>query len=296
MSDFTPTDLRGFIAVANSGHLTETAERLGVPQPTLTRRIRRVETALKADLFDRSGRRLTLNTRGKAFLPHAISMLEELANGSAKVARLMDPEWGTIRLDFMHSLGTWMVPDLIRDYRARHRHVDFRMHQGAARMLIDRVLNDASDLALVGPRPEEAGTELGWHQLKLQRLALAVPDGHPLAEPGPVPIDLRQAKDENFIGMFPGYGTRLLLDRICADLGFTPALVFESMELTTVAGLVSAGLGVALLPLDDPYLAPVGIVLRPLDPPAHRELGLVWRAGAEPAPPVDLFRRFVVDS
>ncbi|WP_080796272.1 LysR family transcriptional regulator [Corynebacterium pacaense] len=294
MSDFTPTDLRGFIAVAASGHLTDTADALGVPQPTLTRRIRRVEAAVGADLFDRGGRRLSLNARGRAFLPHAVRMLDELADGSAKVARLMDPERGTVRLDFMHSLGTWMVPDLLRDYRARHRLVDFRLHQGAAQVLIDRVLDDASDLALVGPRPEEAGTELGWHQLRLQRLALAVPEGHRLAEPGAVPIDLREASEENFIGMFPGYGTRLLLDRISADLGFTPTLVFESMELTTVAGLVSAGLGVALLPLDDPYLAPVGLVLRPLDPPAHRELGLVWRAGAEPAPPVDLFRQFVM--
>ncbi|WP_460490666.1 LysR substrate-binding domain-containing protein, partial [Corynebacterium nasicanis] len=132
---------------------------------------------------------------------------------------------------------------------------------------------------------------LGWHQLELQRLALAVPEGHRLAVDAPV--DMREAAGEPFIGMLPGYGTRLLLDRIAGDLGFSPHLVFESMELTTVAGLVSAGLGVALLPLDDPYLAPRGIVLRPLDPPQHRELGLVWRAGVQEAPPVDQFRRFV---
>ena len=291
MSEFTPTDLRGFIAVAESGHLTDTAATLAVPQPTLTRRIRRIERALGADLFDRAGRRMTLNTRGRAFLPHARAMVTELADGTAKVARLMDPERGTVRLDFMHSLGTWMVPDLLRDYRALHPGVDFQLHQGAARVLIERVLADAADVALVGPRPAEAGGTLGWHQLELQRLALAVPEGHRLAGEGPV--DLRAAAEEPFIGMLPGYGTRMLLDRIAADLDITPHLVFESMELTTVVGLVSAGLGVALLPLDDPYLAPQGIVLRPLDPPQHRELGLVWRAGAQEAPPVDQFRRFV---
>ncbi|MDO5669276.1 MAG: LysR family transcriptional regulator [Corynebacterium sp.] len=292
MYDASAADLRGFVAVAESGHLTETAQALGIPQPTLSRRIRRVETVVGAELFDRLSRRLVLNARGRAYLPHARSALTELAEGRAKVARLMDPESGTVRLDFMHSLGTWMVPDLLRDYRALHPGVDFQLHQGASRALIDRVLADATDVALVGPRPAEAGGTLGWHQLELQRLALAVPEGHRLAGQGP--IDLREAAAEPFIGMLPGYGTRMLLDRIAADLDFTPQLVFESMELTTVVGLVSAGLGVALLPLDDPYLAPQGIVLRPLDPPQHRELGLVWRAGAQEAPPVDQFRRFVM--
>lgn len=295
MSDSTVVDLRGFIAVAESGHLTESAAALGIPQPTLTRRIRRVETAVGASLFDRAGRRLVLNSRGRAYLPHVRAALAELAEGRSRVARLMDPDRGTVRLDFMHSLGTWMVPDLLRDYRALHPAVDVQLHQGAARVLIDRVLTDAADVALVGPRPTESegeGAVLGWHQLELQRLALAVPEGHPLA--ADTPVSLREAAGEPFIGMLPGYGTRMLLDRIAADLGFTPDLVFESMELTTVAGLVSAGLGVALLPLDDPYLAPRGIVLRPLDPPQHRELGLVWRAGAQEAPPVDQFRRFVI--
>lgn len=292
MNDMSSVDLQGFIAVAESGHLTGSAVDLGVPQPTLTRRIRRVENTVGADLFDRVGRQMVLNVRGRAYLPHARAVLAELELGRTKVARLMDPERGTVRLDFMHSLGTWLVPDLLRDYRADHPGVDFHLHQGAARALVERVLADAADIALVGPRPPEAGGILGWHQLELQRLALAVPEGHRLAGEGPV--DLREAADEPFVGMLPGYGTRLLLDRIAADLGFSPDLVFESMELTTVAGLVSAGLGVALLPLDDPYLAPVGIVLRPLDPPRHRELGLVWRAGAAEAPPVDQFRRFVM--
>jgi len=295
MSPLTTSDLRGFIAVAEIGHLTESAAALGIPQPTLTRRVRRVEEAVGADLFDRVGRRLVLNGRGRAYLPHARAGLRELAEGRTKVARLMDPERGTVRLDFMHSLGTWMVPDLLRDYRALHPHVDVQLHQGAARVLIDRVLADAADIALVGPRPGEsvgADAVLAWHELELQRLALAVPEGHRLAGEGPV--SLREAAEEPFIGMLPGYGTRMLLDRLTGELGFSPHLVFESMELTTVAGLVSAGLGVALLPLDDPYLAPRSIVLRPLDPPAHRELGMVWRAGAQEAPPVDQFRRFVM--
>ncbi|MEZ2190560.1 LysR family transcriptional regulator [Corynebacterium sp. CCM 9204] len=288
-------DVDAFIKLADSGHLTATAETLGIPQPTLSRRIARLERELGTDLFDRAGRTLTLNTRGRAFLGHARRISAGFAAARTDMERLMDPEYGTVRIDFMHSLGTWLVPGLLRAYRAEHAGVHFELHQGAARHLVERVLSDATDLALVGPRPEESlgdGAELGWLCLHSQPLALAIPEGHRLAaSTGPLPLSA--AAEEPFIGMRPGYGTRQLLDELTARAGFRPDVVFESMELSTVAGLVSAGLGVALLPMDDPYLAPAGLLLRPLDPPTHRELGLVWRAAASPAPPVDRFREFV---
>ncbi|MBV7294257.1 LysR family transcriptional regulator [Corynebacterium sp. TAE3-ERU16] len=288
-------DVDAFIRLAESGHLTATAEELGIPQPTLSRRIARLEEDLGTNLFDRAGRTLTLNTRGRAFLGHARRISAGFTAARTDMERLMDPERGTVRIDFMHSLGTWLVPGLLRAYRAEHAGVQFELHQGAARQLVERVLRDDADLALVGPRPGESrgdGAALGWLRLHRQPLALAVPEGHRLAaENGPVPLSA--AAGEPFIGMRAGYGTRQLLEELTTGAGFRPNLVFESMELSTVAGLVSAGLGVALLPMNDPYLAPAGLLLRPLDPPAYRELGVVWRTAAAPAPPVDRFRGFI---
>lgn len=281
-------DVRGVVAVADHGLVGAAADALGLSQPALTRRVQRVEADLGASLFQRSGRRLRLNSRGRAFVEQARRMLNAEAAARDAVARLMDPERGTVRLDFMHSLGTWMVPELLKAYRTEHPHVDIRLHQGAARVLVERVLAGESDLALVGPRP---GTDsaVGWHQLKLQRLGLAVPEGHWAV--GRESVRLRDFAEEPFIGMLPGYGTRMLLDDLTAHAGFSPRLVFESMELTTVAGLVAAGLGSALLPLDDPYLHTSNLI--PLEPAAYRELGLVWRIGDE-APPVERFKDFVV--
>jgi len=281
-------DVRGVVAVADHGLVGAAADSLGLSQPALTRRVQRIEADIGASLFQRSGRRLRLNSRGRAFVEQARRMLTAETAARDAVARLMDPERGTVRLDFMHSLGTWMVPELLKAYRAEYPHVDIRLHQGAARVLVDRVLAGESDLALVGPRPN-TDTAVGWHQLKLQRLGLAVPEGHWAAGRDTVRLD--EFADEPFIGMLPGYGTRMLLDDLAASAGFVPRLVFESMELTTVAGLVAAGLGSALLPLDDPYLQTSNLI--PLQPAAYRELGLVWRIGDE-APPVERFKDFVV--
>lgn len=287
-------DLRGWLAVAQSGHLTATAQQLGIPQPTLSRRVGRVERYLGTSLFERAGRQLTLNARGAAFVGYAQRALAELDAGAAEISRLMDPELGTIRLDFLHSLGTWMAPELIRTFRAEHPRVQFQLHQGSAFDLVERVLSDQSDVALVGPTPAEVGQTLGWTPLVRQPLALAVPAGHRLDQLGP--IQLQEADGEPFVAMLPGFGTRQLLDELAADSDLTLDIVFESMELTTVAGLVSAGLGVGLVPLADPFLATVGVRTRPIDPPAYRDLGLMWRLEASPPPAVERFREFVARS
>ena len=104
---------------------------------------------------------------------------------------------------------------------------------------------------------------------------------------------MAELADEPFIGMLPGYGTRMLLNSLAAEAGFVPRFVFESMELTTVSGLVAAGLGCALLPLDDPYLNATNLI--PLEPARYRELGAVWRDGDD-APPVKQFREFIRSS
>lgn len=289
-------DIEGFLAVVRAveegASLSDAADELYVSQSALTRRLQGLEKELGTTLFERQGRRLVLNTRGRAFLPHAKRMIEARTQGIEKVTRLMDPERGQVRLDFMHSLGTWMVPDLLRAYRLEHPHVQFVLHQGAAQHLVDRVRDGLSDIGLVGPKPYELQVPghvgLSWHQLELQRLAIAVPVGHWASERKS--IAMHELADEPFIGMLPGYGTRMLLDSLAAEAGFVPRFVFESMELTTVSGLVTAGLGCALLPLDDPYLNATNLI--PLEPVRYRELGLVWRDGDD-APPVTQFREFV---
>lgn len=282
-----PTDLDWFLDLARTRHMGDTAANLGVPQPTLSRRLARLEADLGTRLFDRGGRGLELNPRGRAFADAAHEATAALRAGAAEVARLADPGTGPVHLDFMHSLGTWMVPDILRAARATRPGAAIHLHQGAARLLVDRVISGESDLALVGPQPPESadGGPLEWTPLARQRLAIGLPVDHRLAGSA-APVRLRSVADDPFIAMLPGYGTRLLLDELAAGAGFRPRLIFESMELTTVAGLVSAGLGVALLPIDDPFLSVTGVVLRPIAPAAHRELGVIHRRGAEPAPPV----------
>lgn len=279
--NLSTADIVSFLAVAESGHVTETAAQLGIPQPTLSRRIARLEEELGATLFDRIGRSLQLNARGRAFQRYARDIVTSANAGAREVHRLMDPERGTVRIGFMHSLGTWLVPRLLREYRAQHPHVDFELRQGPARDMEDAVLADDLDLAFISPAP--AASELAWKVLATQPLGLEVPAEHPLA--GRTAVRLDEVKDEPFIGMDPEYGIQIILESLAREAGFTPKIAFKTQEMNTVAGLVEAGLGIALLPL----------AVIPLDPPRSREIGMIWRSGLVEAPPVEQFRHFVID-
>ncbi|WP_342217194.1 LysR substrate-binding domain-containing protein [Nocardia abscessus] len=91
--------------------------------------------------------------------------------------------------------------------------------------------------------------------------------------------------DARFVTMHHGFGMRRIFDELCAAADIRPRIAFESSDLVTVAGLVSAGLGVAILPGEDPPsprpLSGPGAVPRP-DPGAPRAVGLLWAAAATP--------------
>jgi len=287
----TSDDLVRFITLAETEHMTDAAAALRITQPTLSRTLSRLEAELGAPLFDRRHGRLTLNASGEIYLDHARRAHAELEVARAQIADLRSPSQGTIRLSFLHSFGVALVPRLVSGFRAREPRVTFELSQFAAGTVTERVLADEADLAIVSPRPATSAVAFGL--LAVQRLALAVPAGHPLAERASV--HLSEAADADFITMHPEFGLRRILEERCAAAGFRPRIAFESSESFTVAGLVAAGLGVALLPVDQDPLWPPGMVLVPMSGPAPtREVGLLWRPDTALPRAVRAFRDYAL--
>lgn len=296
MTGVLSDDLSWFLVLAASEHVGAAAAELGMPQPTLSRRLARLEARLGTTLFDRRGRSLSLNTRGAALERRLRAAVNQLDLGEEEVRRLLDPRTGLVRFDFMHSLGTWLAPRLIRGFVQSHPRADIRMHQGTGGDLIARLRADEADVALCSPRPTER--DLEWLEVLRQPLALCVPAGHRLARRRRV--GLADAVGEPFISTPAGFNSRELLDDVAADEQLAVHVAFESDELSTVAGLVVSGVGVAVLPAGDPYLQLPGTVFIPLRTSRTREVGLVWRAGQDPASTPGLFlegaRRALADS
>jgi DNA-binding transcriptional LysR family regulator len=283
--------LRQFVAVAREEHMSRAAELLGTPQPTLSRSIARLEADLGVTLFDRPGRTLRLTRHGRMLLAGAERCLAELDGHVRLLAEEVSPERGKVALAFLHTLGSRVVPMMVREFRARRPAVRFALIQGGFASTLDRLRAGEVDLCLVAPLPTDP--DVATTPLDEQRIDLVVPAGHPLA--GRESVRLAEAAAEEFVSFEPGYGLRQIGDDLCAAAGFVPHIAFEGEEADTVRGLVGAGLGVALLPSGIAEPRDAGVVaVRISEPPASRIVGLAWMADRPCTPPVAAFRDFVL--
>ncbi len=284
--------LRQFAAAAREEHMTRAAELLGIPQPTLSRSIARLESELGVPLFTRPGRSVKLTRHGRYLLESSERALLALSASLERLTGEADLAHGRVALGFLHTFGGEIVPRLMRDFRASHPAVRFALVQGGSQRLLARLRDGEIDLCLTSPLP--SGPDVLARGLAEQRIDLFVPAGHRLAARRGG-MQLAEAAAEDFIVMEPGYGLRAITDAMCHEAGFEPRITFEGEEADTARGLVGAGLGVSLLPatassLADPSVVPVRITA----PRAARTVGIAWPADRPLTAPAATFRDFAL--
>src|SRR6201987_167087 len=117
--------LRWLQQVADGATVTEVGDTEAVTQSGVSRALARLEPEIGTPLLHRSGRTLRMTHAGAVFKPHLDALLHNLDDGIAAVSQLIDPDTGTVALAFQQSLGTWLVPDLARSFRAAHPGIRF---------------------------------------------------------------------------------------------------------------------------------------------------------------------------
>ncbi|MEV7041586.1 LysR family transcriptional regulator [Amycolatopsis sp. NPDC051061] len=281
--------LRLFREVAAGATVTETAAGAHLTQPALSRALRRLEHDAGAELFRRSGRVLRLTPAGHAFKRHVDLVLDQLDQGLREVGEIVAPGTGVVPLAFLHTFGTWLVPSVLRGFLREHPGARFELRQHGEAGLEAELLEGTADLVITSGDPGHP--QLHWTRLLVEPLRLAVPPHHRLAARRRV--RLADLADETFILLRKGYALRETTERLCAEAGFAPRIGFEGDEVETLRGLVTAGLGVAVLPLPHTaeFVAP-HVELTDVD--AARDIGLAWAAGRTLPPLSETFRRYVL--
>ena len=286
--------LRWFQQVADGTTVTEVSELEPVTQSGVSRALARLEAQVGTPLLRRQGRVLRLTQAGAVFKRHVDAMLHHLDDGIAAVNELIEPDTGTVSLAFQHSLGTWLVPNLVRSFRRAHPQVRFQLTQVHDEVQTAALDGGRADLEIGTRRGRSAGVRTRLIALEPLRLVLR-PD-HPLA--ARPEIGLAEAAEEPFVSLRPTSALRKLSDELCERAGFRPEVVFEGDDLSTVRGFVAAGLGVAIVPAPragSPEAAAGPLAYCELsDPGAVRELCLTWSAERRLLPAAELFRRHVI--
>jgi DNA-binding transcriptional LysR family regulator len=287
--------LRWFQHVADGITVTEVGEMHWVTQSGVSRGLARLEADVGTPLLRRSGRTLRMTHAGVVFKRYVDAALHNLDDGLAAVEQLLDPESGTVALAAQASLGVWLVPPLIRWFRAEHPGVQFVLERARDELVSPVLGGGRVDLEITALRRADSGVH--WHRLLTEPLCVALPTDHPLA--GLSEISLDQVSGEAFVTLRLTSLLRRQGAELCERAGFAPTVVMEGDDLPTVRGMVAAGLGVAIVPAarqGSPDAAPAVLRHVPIsDPAATREVGLAWSTERRLLPAANLFREFVIE-
>ncbi|MDT3444531.1 MULTISPECIES: LysR family transcriptional regulator [unclassified Pseudofrankia] len=290
--------LRWFQAVADGATVTDTADRAHLTQPGLSRALARLEREVGTPLLTRVGRGLRLTPAGRMFKAHVDQALDHYDLGLRSVADLVDPNRGVVPLAFLHTLGSWLVPPLVGGFRGSYPLIRFELHEQGEAGLLGMLLDAGVDLVFTSDDPVHP--QVCWRRLLIEPLRLVVPERHRLA--GRKRIRLAEIAGEAFILPRKGYGLRTHTERLCREAGFTPRVAFEGEDVDTLRALVTAGLGVALLPPSrTPHSTADGIQvslphLHITDVDCTRDIGLAWLLDRLLPPASASFREHVLRS
>jgi DNA-binding transcriptional LysR family regulator len=236
--------LRAFVQVAQEGRLTVAARRLGVSQPGLSRQLQALETELGVRLLVRAPGGAVLTDAGERFLPHARRALDALTAGTAELGQLTTTPRGAVSLGTLQSVGTYLLPDLVRAFKDRYPEVLPRLSEGTHDALESRVASGELDLCIVNLPMRRV--DLMAQRLWEEELVLAVPRGHRLTKLKR-PVALTEVVEEALV-VIPGMSGTNALEAACEASGVQPRVAVEMDNAEGLRRMVERGLGVALLP------------------------------------------------
>jgi len=272
--------LRYFVTVAEELHFGRAAERLHMTQPPLSQAIQGLEELLGAALFLRSRRTVALTAAGQALLPEARRMLAQALELPELVRRAAAGESGRLALAFVSSADYSVLPPFLRNYRAQYPQVQIVLQEATTDLQIEDLMHGRMDAGLlIPPLPDKARLALDYLKVLSEPLILAAPSGlDALRASGPVWLkDLPPLP----LIIFPRPIAPALHDAILACFraaGITPEIGQEAIQMQTIVSLVSAGMGMALVPQSVSNLMRPGVEYRSLhDLTPQVETGLAWR-------------------
>jgi LysR family hydrogen peroxide-inducible transcriptional activator len=236
--------LRYVLAVAEAGSFTKAAQNIHISQPSLSQQIRLLEDELGVELFWRSAGGVQLTPAGVIVVRQARVVLQDMASMQQELDDLNELKHGNVTIGTLPMTGGQILPPVLAAFTHRYPGIKVHLVEERTPQLLAVTLAGQTDFSLL-TLPLEYD-ELIWEPLIEEELMLAVPNGHRLTNAASV--TLSDAANEEFVLLKKGNGFRTVCDARCMAVGFTPNCVFETDNIETAKSLVSAGLGVTLVP------------------------------------------------
>lgn len=252
-----------FLAVAEEENFGRAAKRLGMSQPPLTEQIQVLEQALKVKLFERSRKGAKLTAAGTAILPAVRRLAEQLGRVELAVLEAVAGHTGMLTIGSISTSIADVLPSMLKKLKATAPNMTVSIRE------IDSVeavpLLQAGDIDVAFARLEgDLGPDIACLPLTEDRLAVALPKGHPLAQA--TRVSLSALAQEAFVTFSRRYSP-VYFDSVmaaCNSCGFSPRMLHEARSVASQVAFVGCGQGIALVPSSQKKVGPESVVIRPL--------------------------------
>lgn len=292
----TVHQLRLFRAVADHGGFTRAATALGLSQPAISHQLKALASVLGVPLLEVIGRRVQMTQAGQLLYEHSRRILADFEAAGLALDELRGLRRGTLRIAGDTTVGIYVLPDLLGEFRELHPAIDLRLDVGNREHLYERLGANEVDFAVSGRRWEDPPVPLIIEPFLANELIAVASPTHALA--ATKRVTLKQLADEPFIVREPGSGTRETAEEAFRQAGLSVRPVMELASNGAIKRAVARNLGVAVLSryaasleLEIGHLVELPVVGFPL----QRQWHLVYARDKALGPVEQSFLQFVRD-
>jgi LysR family cyn operon transcriptional activator len=272
--------MRSLLAVADAGSITEAADRIGVTQPALSRRIQQLEAHFGATLLDRGRKGASLTDVGQLVEHEGRVLVARFDQLRDRVAAHVGLDAGTVRVGGGATAVSFVVPSAIARFQSEFPGVRFQVKEAGSREIESDVVSGRLDIGLV-TMPVDT-PDLDVTPLLVDRIVLVASPTHPLSTVSPLGVE--SLTRQSLVGFEAGSAIRQLIDSKLREAGVEMNVVMELRSIPAILRMVAttgnlafvSQLGVDQQP--DVRILPVGGIR------IERELGVIRRRGVQLSP------------
>ncbi len=257
------SQLRSFLALAETLHFSRAAERVHLSQPALSLQIRALEAELGVRLFARNRRKTEITEAGAVFRDEVAAAIAAIEHAAARARQAAAGKIGCLRIGFISTAAALVVPPLVTAFRKSHPEVELEMRQALTAEQIALLRQEVIDVGFFR-MPAQPGRGITTVEVHREPFRLFLPASHPLAQhaaPGLRDLDGREVVIYARRNA-PGFHDLLL--QMLKDAGAVPAALHQANDMSTLMSLVSAGVGAAVAPASVGLFGPPGVAARDL--------------------------------
>ncbi|WP_173439956.1 LysR family transcriptional regulator [Selenomonas ruminantium] len=265
-------DMRAFYAIVEEGNISHAAQRLDIAQPALSRQMKRLETSLGVQLFERGSRRIRLTDAGRVMYTRVEHILGMVDGTVREITEIGSGIAGSIRLGTITTSGALLLPELISEFHSRYPNVTYQIWEAEGARILELLDNRVIEIGITRTQVDSKVYES--IVLPNEPLVLIMNKEQEIGAAGDK-VELKELKDQPII--IPLRWQSVFIAN-CRKLGFEPNIVCVSDSIVQDLLLAKMGMGMALLPVSSKTLLTDGnlIYKKLIEPEMSTHTVIAW--------------------